>query len=68
MLLCILQKHTASTDLFSDRIGRYLAKYEVRQMMVSMGYKVDKDYLDGLLDLFGDFDKARRQRPRQFTL
>jgi hypothetical protein len=29
-------------------------------MMVSMGYKVDKDYLDGLLDLFGDFDKVRR--------
>lgn len=52
----------ASDPLFSiftehDLNGKgYLSQYEVKQMLVSLDYKVTKDYMGGLMELFGDFD------------
>eukprot|EP01048_Picozoa_sp_COSAG05_P018179 COSAG05_NODE_2612_length_2837_cov_2.529584_2_plen_85_part_00 len=33
-----------------------LSKYEVKEMMVALGYTAKEDYLQGLIDLYGKFD------------
>jgi Ca2+-binding EF-hand superfamily protein len=35
----------------------YLSQYEVKKMMAALDYRVTTDYMAGLMDLFGDFDK-----------